>query len=240
MDKETRTCIGCGKKSHKNDFFRITYNNRENDSNKGINVDLFHNQNCRSYYLCKNKLCIKNSFKRKNIFELFSKKINILELDKDFIQHILLNKEYDKLEQNLYKNIVDNVGEISNKNKSLMPFVTKDFLYIYLKEKIKLKLLSLLEYSIEKYSVNNFSNLNNKDLEASYLIIFFEHNELEFKDNKILENIITQCKLKEIKTIKISNKLASTNNKICIIRDKKLANVIMENEFLIVNFDGLL
>lgn len=207
MKKETRTCVGCNKKSNKEDFLRINFNINDKD----VDIDLYHNKNFRSYYLCRNKACIRKSFKKRSFYEKFSGAINPINIE-GYLKSLGKN-EYD-----------------------INKLLDKEILQAYLTSKIKNVLENLIEYSFNKYSIKDFESIDNKCFRNCYLIIYSD----DFDFSKLSEKPELKDILNDKKTIKISNEFVSCSNKISIIYDRKLANCIIENESLIVDFDGLL
>jgi len=58
-----RKCVGCGALKDRKDLIKITYSKKDNEIKINHNTKIFG----RSAYLCYNKLCIENAFKKNRL-----------------------------------------------------------------------------------------------------------------------------------------------------------------------------
>ena len=77
--KETRTCIGCGKKRQKHELLRIVKNKEDE-----ISVDREGKKSGRGAYICKDIQCLEKLIKNPKRFEKSFK----IKLSNDLIENI--------------------------------------------------------------------------------------------------------------------------------------------------------
>jgi hypothetical protein len=88
MDKRTpeRTCVGCGRKSYKNELVRIVLVNKDASGDMaGIALDSEGSMKGRGAYLCRNIVCLEQAVKKKAFNRAFKQAIGqeLLEELKD-------------------------------------------------------------------------------------------------------------------------------------------------------------